>query len=91
MVLPLEEKSLRDVLEQLRRTPTGLDSVLGRTVQYGVAYHHAGNTYSLDWMFYYHHFKISLGHLYRSYNVSSGDDYRKLLVLEKGNIKIKFT
>lgn len=42
LVLPLEEKALRDILEQLRRTPTGLDNVLARTVQYGVAYHHAG-------------------------------------------------
>ncbi|WAR06887.1 DPOLQ-like protein [Mya arenaria] len=37
--------SLRDTLEQLRRTPVGLDQVLGKSVQYGVAYHHAGLTF----------------------------------------------
>ena len=42
LVLPLEPAALRDVLEQLRRTPVGLDAVLGRTVQYACAYHHAG-------------------------------------------------
>ena len=42
LVLPLEQSTLRDVVEQLRRTPVGLDSVLGRTVPFGVAYHHAG-------------------------------------------------
>ena len=42
LVLPLNQSTLRDVVEQLRRTPIGLDSVLGRTVPFGVAYHHAG-------------------------------------------------
>ena len=42
LVLPLDPRTLLDTLEQLRRTPVGLDSVLARTVQYGVAYHHAG-------------------------------------------------
>ena len=41
--LPLSQQSLREVVEQLRRTPVGLDSTLGKTVPYGVAYHHAGN------------------------------------------------
>ena len=47
LVLPLDQFTLRDVVEQLRRTPVGLDSVLGRTVPFGVAYHHAGKPYSL--------------------------------------------
>lgn len=40
--LPLSRASLQEVVEQLRRTPVGLDSTLGKTVPYGVAYHHAG-------------------------------------------------
>ncbi|XP_021338869.1 DNA polymerase theta-like isoform X1 [Mizuhopecten yessoensis] len=43
--LPLNKTALSDVVEQLRRTPVGLDSTLGRTVYYGVAYHHAGLTF----------------------------------------------
>jgi len=33
---------LRDVVEQLRRTPAGLDAMLAKMVPLGVAYHHAG-------------------------------------------------
>ncbi|XP_067676390.1 DNA polymerase theta-like [Haliotis asinina] len=43
--LPLDQTALRDVLLQLQRSPVGLDSVLGRTVPLGVAYHHAGLTF----------------------------------------------
>lgn len=43
LVLPLDQSALRDTVEQLRHTPVGLDSVLGRTVPFGVAYHHAGD------------------------------------------------
>ena len=35
-----------DVLEQLKRSPVGLDMMLGRVVPYGVAFHHAGRGYS---------------------------------------------
>ncbi|CAH1246909.1 POLQ [Branchiostoma lanceolatum] len=38
----LQRQVLQDVLEQLRRTPVGLDHMLGRVVPYGVAFHHAG-------------------------------------------------
>ena len=37
--------ALREVLEQLKRTQVGLDSVLSRTVPHGVAFHHAGLTF----------------------------------------------
>ncbi|XP_071114847.1 DNA polymerase theta-like [Haliotis cracherodii] len=43
--LPLDQTALRDVMLQLQRSPVGLDSVLGRTVPLGVAYHHAGLTF----------------------------------------------
>ncbi|KAL5009648.1 hypothetical protein ScPMuIL_011953 [Solemya velum] len=43
--IPLDKQALSDTVEQLRRTPVGLDSVLGRTVYYSVAYHHAGLTF----------------------------------------------
>ncbi|KAL4233021.1 hypothetical protein ACF0H5_007707 [Mactra antiquata] len=43
--LPLDQSSLKDIIEQLRRTPVGIDNTLGRTVPYGVAYHHAGLTF----------------------------------------------
>ncbi len=33
---------LMDVIEQLRRTPAGLDSQLGKCISYGIAFHHAG-------------------------------------------------
>ncbi|XP_014662038.1 PREDICTED: DNA polymerase theta-like [Priapulus caudatus] len=42
--LQLDGRALRDVLEQLRRTPVGVDAILSRTLQYGVAFHHAGLT-----------------------------------------------
>ncbi|XP_006825052.1 uncharacterized protein LOC100373645 [Saccoglossus kowalevskii] len=39
------KQGIIDVLEQLKRTPVGIDSVLKRTVPYAVAYHHAGLTF----------------------------------------------
>ncbi|XP_033623977.1 DNA polymerase theta isoform X1 [Fukomys damarensis] len=41
----LEEKSLLEVIDQLKRSPSGLDSVLQKTVPWGVAFHHAGLTF----------------------------------------------
>ena len=38
----LEQKGLREVIDQLKHSPSGLDSVLQRTVPWGVAFHHAG-------------------------------------------------
>jgi DNA polymerase theta len=37
--------ALKDVFEQLRSCQVGIDNVLGKTLRYGVAYHHAGLTY----------------------------------------------
>uniref|UniRef100_A0A8C3YVJ5 DNA polymerase theta n=1 Tax=Catagonus wagneri TaxID=51154 RepID=A0A8C3YVJ5_9CETA len=41
----LEQKGLLEVMHQLKRSPSGLDSVLQRTVPWGVAFHHAGLTF----------------------------------------------
>nr|XP_033798472.1 DNA polymerase theta isoform X2 [Geotrypetes seraphini] len=41
----LDREGIQDVLEQLKRSPSGLDSVLGRTILWGVAFHHAGLTF----------------------------------------------
>lgn len=38
----LEHKSLLEVMDHLKRSPSGLDSVLKNTVPWGVAFHHAG-------------------------------------------------
>lgn len=38
----LEQKSLLEVMDQLKRSPSGLDSVLQKTIPWGVAFHHAG-------------------------------------------------
>ena len=40
--LGLEEGSLMEVLEQLRRSPSGLETGLMKVLRCGVAYHHAG-------------------------------------------------
>ncbi|XP_004642292.1 DNA polymerase theta [Octodon degus] len=41
----LESKSLQEVVDQLKRSPSGLDAVLQKTVPWGVAFHHAGLTF----------------------------------------------
>ncbi|KAM4700701.1 DNA polymerase theta [Discoglossus pictus] len=41
----LEKDGILDVVDQLKRSPAGLDGVLGRTVPWGVAFHHAGLTF----------------------------------------------
>ena len=46
--LTLDHESLRDVLEQLKRTPAGLDVLLARMVPCGVAFHHAGKFISTE-------------------------------------------
>ncbi|KAM9225840.1 DNA polymerase theta [Dugong dugon] len=41
----LNQKGLLEVMDQLHRLPSGLDSVLQKTVPWGVAFHHAGLTF----------------------------------------------
>ncbi|XP_036304182.1 DNA polymerase theta isoform X1 [Pipistrellus kuhlii] len=41
----LEQKGLLEVIDQLKHLPSGLDSVLQKTVPWGVAFHHAGLTF----------------------------------------------
>ncbi|XP_008563156.1 PREDICTED: DNA polymerase theta [Galeopterus variegatus] len=41
----LEQKGLLEVMDQLKYLPSGLDSVLQKTVPWGVAFHHAGLTF----------------------------------------------
>ncbi|XP_004709845.1 DNA polymerase theta [Echinops telfairi] len=41
----LDQKGLLEVMDQLKRLPSGLDSVLKKTVPWGVAFHHAGLTF----------------------------------------------
>ncbi|XP_008558499.1 DNA polymerase theta isoform X1 [Microplitis demolitor] len=40
----LSKDAIMETLEQLKRTPIGLDKVLRNTVSFGVAFHHAGLT-----------------------------------------------
>lgn len=40
----LNPVAIHELLEQLKRCPVGLDSILQQTVSYGVAFHHAGLT-----------------------------------------------
>ena len=39
----LNGQKLNEVIEQLKKTPAGLDASLSRTIRFGAAYHHAGN------------------------------------------------
>ncbi|XP_040195123.1 DNA polymerase theta isoform X2 [Rana temporaria] len=41
----LDKDGIQDVVGQLKRCPSGLDVILGRTVPWGVAFHHAGLTF----------------------------------------------
>ncbi|XP_036600001.1 DNA polymerase theta [Trichosurus vulpecula] len=41
----LDRKGLMEVMDQLKRLPSGLDSVLQQTMPWGVAFHHAGLTF----------------------------------------------
>ncbi|XP_076234404.1 DNA polymerase theta [Calliopsis andreniformis] len=40
----LDSTLISETLEQLKRSPTGLDNVLKNTVSFGIAFHHAGLT-----------------------------------------------
>jgi DNA polymerase theta len=47
----LKSSAIADVLEQLKRSPAGLDSSLRNSVSFGIAYHHAGNFFRNRRMF----------------------------------------
>ena len=54
--MSVDASGLRDVCEQLRRCPSGLDPVIARLVPNGSAYHHAGkNTPKVSLNFNEHH------------------------------------
>ena len=38
----LNGSKLAEVIEQLKRSPAGLDQSLGKSISFGAAYHHAG-------------------------------------------------
>uniref|UniRef100_A0A8C7EC43 DNA polymerase theta n=1 Tax=Nothoprocta perdicaria TaxID=30464 RepID=A0A8C7EC43_NOTPE len=40
-----KQEGINDLLDQLKHSPSGLDSVLQRTLPWGVAFHHAGLTF----------------------------------------------
>lgn len=42
--LQLNRHAIIELIEQLKRCPVGLDTILQKTVSYGVAFHHAGLT-----------------------------------------------
>lgn len=35
---------IHETLEQLKRSPSGLDNILKSTISFGIAFHHAGLT-----------------------------------------------
>jgi len=35
---------IHETLEQLKRSPSGLDKILKNTISFGIAFHHAGLT-----------------------------------------------
>ncbi|KGL85254.1 DNA polymerase theta, partial [Tinamus guttatus] len=41
----VDREGINDLLDQLKHSPSGLDSVLQRTLPWGVAFHHAGLTF----------------------------------------------
>ncbi|KYO22450.1 DNA polymerase theta isoform B [Alligator mississippiensis] len=43
--IPLNKEAIEEVMDQLRQSLSGLDSVLQRTLPWGVAFHHAGLTF----------------------------------------------
>lgn len=38
----LDSHRIAECLEQLRKSPVGLDNLLGKVISFGVSYHHAG-------------------------------------------------
>lgn len=49
----LNTSAIVEALEQLKQCPVGLDSILKRTVAFGVAFHHAGILYICFFSYYF--------------------------------------
>jgi len=40
----INKELIQETLEQLKRSPSGLDNILKNTISFGIAFHHAGLT-----------------------------------------------
>lgn len=40
----IDSTLIYETLEQLKRSPSGLDNILKNTISFGIAFHHAGLT-----------------------------------------------
>lgn len=40
----IDSTLIQETLEQLKRSPSGLDNILKNTISFGTAFHHAGLT-----------------------------------------------
>jgi DNA polymerase theta len=46
----LNKEKIIACLNELKNTPSGLDAQLGKTVRYGIAFHHAGSVFILPFI-----------------------------------------
>ncbi|XP_006884376.1 PREDICTED: DNA polymerase theta [Elephantulus edwardii] len=79
----LDQKGLLEVMDQLKRLPSGLDSVLQKTVPWGVAFHHAGIPY-INVLFFMSDLFSTLG---ESILVCKASEKSKGIALLQGSLK----